>query len=63
MDEHDRWENKRSLKHGWRILSFYPAGGKTVFTDLVNPTSNRIYQDIGCNAVCDVDVFMIVARD
>jgi predicted GNAT family acetyltransferase len=26
-----------------------------LFTDLANPTSNRIYQQIGYRAVCDVD--------
>ncbi len=26
LDAHDRWENERSLKHGWRILSSYPIG-------------------------------------
>jgi uncharacterized protein len=28
-----------------------------LFTDLANPTSNRIYQQIGYRAVCDVDEF------
>ena len=31
LDEDDRRENERSLKHGWRILSSYPVGGKTVW--------------------------------
>ena len=31
LDEDDRWENERSLKHGWRLLSSYPVGGKTVW--------------------------------
>ncbi len=31
LDAHDRRENERSLKHGWRILSSYPVGGKTVW--------------------------------
>ena len=31
LDEEDRRENERSLKHGWRILSSYPVGGKTVW--------------------------------
>lgn len=31
IDSHDRRENERSLKHGWRILSSYPVGGKTVW--------------------------------
>ena len=28
-----------------------------LFTDLANPTSNKIYQDIGYEAVCDVDEY------
>ena len=28
-----------------------------LFTDLANPTSNRIYQQIGYRAVCDVDEY------
>ena len=31
LDTHDRQENEFSLKHGWRILSSYPVGGKTVW--------------------------------
>ncbi len=31
LNPHDRRENERSLKHGWRLLSSYPAGGKTVW--------------------------------
>ena len=31
LDPHDRRENERSLKHGWRLLSSCPAGGKTVW--------------------------------
>jgi hypothetical protein len=31
LDAHDYRENERSLKHGWRILSSYPVGGKTVW--------------------------------
>jgi hypothetical protein len=31
LDTHDLRENERSLKHGWRILSSYPVGGKTVW--------------------------------
>jgi predicted GNAT family acetyltransferase len=27
-----------------------------LYTDLANPTSNKIYQDIGYTAVCDADV-------
>jgi hypothetical protein len=30
IDKHDRQENERSLKHGWRILSSYPVRGKTI---------------------------------
>jgi hypothetical protein len=30
LDTHDRRENERSLEHGWRILSSYTVGGKTV---------------------------------
>jgi predicted GNAT family acetyltransferase len=32
-----------------------------LFTDLANPTSNRIYQDIGYEAVCDVDEYRFEA--
>ena len=28
-----------------------------LFTDLANPTSNAIYQQIGYRPVCDVDMF------
>ena len=31
LDAQDRRENERSLKHGWRVLSSYPVGGKTVW--------------------------------
>jgi hypothetical protein len=31
LDAQDLRENERSLKHGWRILSSYPVGGKTVW--------------------------------
>jgi hypothetical protein len=31
LDEDDRRENERSLKHGWRVLSSYPVGGKIVW--------------------------------
>lgn len=31
LDEDDRRENERSLRHGWRILSSYPVGGKVVW--------------------------------
>jgi hypothetical protein len=31
LDEYDRRENERSLKHGWRILSSYPVGDKTIW--------------------------------
>ena len=26
LDAHDRRENERSLRHGWRVLSSYPVG-------------------------------------
>ena len=26
LDAHDRRENERSLKNGWRVLSSYPVG-------------------------------------
>lgn len=32
-----------------------------LFTDLANPTSNRIYQAIGYRPVCDVDVYRFAA--
>ena len=32
LDEHDRRENEQSLRHGWRILSSYPVGGKTIWS-------------------------------
>ena len=31
LDEGDRRENMRSLRHRWRVLSCYPVGGKTVW--------------------------------
>lgn len=31
IDEHDRRENERSLKHGWRILSSYPIGERCIW--------------------------------
>ncbi len=31
LDAQDRRENERSLKHGWRVLSSYLVGGKTVW--------------------------------
>ena len=31
LDAHDRRENERSLRHGWRVLSSYPVGRKTVW--------------------------------
>jgi hypothetical protein len=27
LDAHDRRENERSLKHGWRVFSSYQVGG------------------------------------
>ncbi len=31
VDAHDRRENERSVKNGWRILSSYPAGAERVW--------------------------------
>jgi hypothetical protein len=31
QDAHDRRENELSLKHGWRIVSSYQVGEKTVW--------------------------------
>lgn len=31
IDTHDRRENERSLKNGWRVLSSYPVGEKKVW--------------------------------
>ncbi len=31
LDAHDRRENARSLKHGFRVLSSYPVGGQKVW--------------------------------
>ena len=31
LDAHDRRENERSLRHGWRVLSSYPIGEKRVW--------------------------------
>jgi hypothetical protein len=31
LDEDDRRENERSLKHGWRVLSSYPVGEKVIW--------------------------------
>ena len=31
LDTHDRRENERSFKHGWRVLSSYPVGGHTLW--------------------------------
>jgi hypothetical protein len=31
LDEHDRRENGRSLRHGWRILSSYSVGRETIW--------------------------------
>jgi predicted GNAT family acetyltransferase len=33
-----------------------------LFTDLANPTSNRIYAKIGYRPVCDVDVYRFERR-
>ena len=31
LDAHDRKENERSLKHGWRVLSSYPVGERKIW--------------------------------
>ena len=31
LDGHDRRENERSLKNGWRVLSSYPVGAEKVW--------------------------------
>ena len=31
IDKHDRRENERSLKNGWRVLSSYPVGERKVW--------------------------------
>jgi hypothetical protein len=31
LDDHDRRENERSLRHGCHILSSYPVGGKVIW--------------------------------
>ena len=31
-----------------------------LFTDLLNPTSNKIYQQIGYQPVCDVDRYLFI---
>jgi hypothetical protein len=31
LDGHDRRENERSLRHGWRVVSSYPLGEKTIW--------------------------------
>jgi len=31
LDAHDRRENERSLKNGWRVLSSYPVGDGKVW--------------------------------
>lgn len=36
--------------------------GCTLFTDLSNPTSNKIYQDIGYNPVCDFDKYKFIGN-
>jgi hypothetical protein len=33
LDAHDRRENERSLKHGWRILSSYPTPWRALSPD------------------------------
>lgn len=34
-----------------------------LFTDLANPTSNKIYQEIGYRPVCDYDLYRFGAPD
>ena len=41
------------LDAGYRFCS--------LFTDLANPTSNKIYQQIGYRSVCDVDAYRFSA--
>ena len=31
LDEDDRRENERALRHGWRVLSSYPVGEETIW--------------------------------
>ena len=31
LDAYDRSENELSLRHGWRIVSSYPVGEKTIW--------------------------------
>jgi hypothetical protein len=31
LDNHDRRENELSLRHGWRLVSSYPVGEKTIW--------------------------------
>jgi hypothetical protein len=31
-----------------------------LFTDLANPTPNHIYQEVGYEAVCDVDEYKFI---
>jgi hypothetical protein len=31
LDEDDRRENERYLKHGWRVLSSYPIGDRRIW--------------------------------
>jgi hypothetical protein len=31
LDEDDRRENEETLKYGWRVLSSYPVGEKTIW--------------------------------
>ena len=31
LDEDDRRANELSLRHGWRVISSYPVGGKTIW--------------------------------
>ena len=31
LDDDDRRENERSLRHGWRVLSSYPIGAERIW--------------------------------
>ncbi len=43
LDTHDRRENERSLKHGWRLLSSYSVGDRRVW---IITEANRSYTTI-----------------
>jgi predicted GNAT family acetyltransferase len=46
----------------WVSQTLLDSGRKfcTLFTDLANPTSNHIYQEVGYEPVCDVDEYMFI---